>query len=89
MAASHPADEMGGEAFAGGGDGTFLAGEGGLVGPRNQSLIVDFGRLVLWPCIKFTISRHKTIVVSTCLCSTFLVRDEDAEAYPCGCSQNL
>ena len=51
VAASHPADEMGGGAFAGGGDGTFLADKGGLVGPRNQSLIIDFGGLVLWPCI--------------------------------------
>ena len=47
MVASHPADEIGGEAFAGGADGTFLEGKGLLVCPRNQSLIVGFGGLFL------------------------------------------
>jgi len=42
MAASHPAEEIGAEDFAGG-DGGFLVDRGGLVGPRNQSPIVDFG----------------------------------------------
>jgi hypothetical protein len=50
VAASHPTEEIGGEAFTGGGDGTFLV-KGDLVGPRKQPLIVDFGGLVLWPCI--------------------------------------
>ncbi len=50
IAASHPAEEIGGETFAGGGDSTFLLGEGVLVGPRKP-LIVDFGGLFLWPWI--------------------------------------
>jgi len=54
MATSHVAEEIDGEFFAGGSEGTFLVV---LVGPRNQSLIVDFGGLFLWPCIN--ISRHK------------------------------
>jgi len=47
MAASHPADEISGEAFTGGADGTLLEGKGLLVGPRNQSLIIDFRGLFL------------------------------------------
>ena len=46
MATSHPAEGLDGDAF-----GAFLVGEGVLIGPRNQSLIVDFGVSFLWPCM--------------------------------------
>ncbi len=60
VAASHPAEEIGGEAFTGGGDGTFLVGRGELVGPWNKSLIADFGGLLLWPCINKQIHNQPT-----------------------------
>jgi hypothetical protein len=42
--------ENDGDAFAGGAV-TFLVGGGALICPGNRSLIVDFGGLLLRPCV--------------------------------------